>query len=156
MLKRELEEQNLELQRENDILRSILNEIDARLERHEHSIAYCVGCSEKIIALQESMEPFQTAVENWIGVVREQLEFQSGRISFLEERCERYEQSAEKHDLYYRGLTQTTRRFARYLKIFERKMSLTGREVEDLVGRVTELDRPRGFRSLWARWKELR
>jgi len=153
MLKRELEEQNEQLRRENAALASTLQDIDLRLNRHESSIRYCVDCSEKIIELQESMSPFQQTVQNWLGAVKETLEFQSSRISFVEERAERLEKGSEKLELYYRGLTQTMRQLARHFKAFRRKIDL----LMGQVGSLTECaSRPKGLRALWAHWRDRR
>jgi SMC interacting uncharacterized protein involved in chromosome segregation len=152
MLKKELEEQNERLQREHNILNSALRDMDARLERHEHSIAFCRDATDNIIILKESFEPFQNAVENWIGIVRETLEIQSRRIDFVEERAERLEKSSDKHELYYRGLTQTTRRFARYLKIFERKIRSSSEWLDRLDERVDCLHWLVRLNRFFTRW----
>jgi len=145
MLKKELEEQNERLVEENENLRSALQDFEQKLLAWEQKI-------DEVLVLQDSFMPFQSAVENWLGIVRENLEAQSGRIGFVEERAERLEKDTDKLELYYRGLTETTRRFARHLKIFQRKIEmLTG-----AVGSLTErAEKPKGFRALWVRWRDL-
>lgn len=150
-----LEERETFLSRANNGVQDWITEARHFLANESRRLDSIGEHCEKLQDLADAVNPFQSAVENWLGAVKETLDFQSSRIGFVEERADRLEQSSERLELYYRGLTQTTRRFARHFKVFQRKIEgLTG-QVGSLMERMSEIDRPKGFRAFWVRWRDL-